>query len=262
MRRRTVMIGTAGWSIPRELADHFPSERVHLERYSKRMSCVEINSSFYRAHSFVTYKKWASLTPTGFRFSVKLPGAITHEQRLRRARTSLREFLTQVSGLGQKLGPLLVQLPPSLEFNARVVRAFFAVLREEHEGLVACEPRHASWFEPRAEAVLSRYQIGRVATDPTSIEVARTPGGWSASHAGDRTSLAYYRLHGSPRKYWSRYPQDRIHGWADEIASLSRHKQVWCIFDNTASGAALANAVEMQGALQARAQSRLISRVK
>lgn len=249
MRHRLVMTGTAGWSIPRAVADELSGDGSHLERYSLQMPCTEINSSFYREHSFETYRKWARSTPPGFRFAVKLPRIITHDQQLRRARAPLQDFLVRIHGLGRKLGPLLMQLPPSLTFDARTVQGFLALLRELHEGPIVCEPRHASWFEPRAEAMLVRHRVARVATDPTRIEAARMPGGWMGSRSTRAGALAYYRLHGSPRKYWSRYEPDRIQRWAAEIANLRRALPVWCIFDNTASGAALANALELRMAL-------------
>lgn len=206
------------------------------------MSCAEINSSFYREHAFETYRKWATLTPARFKFSVKIPSVITHEQQLRRARAPLRKFLDDLTGLGRKLGPLLIQLPPSLEFKSRTAQTFFTVLRDEFDGAVVCEPRHASWFQSRSEEVLIRYRISRVATDPTRIDEARVPGGWIRGSG----SIAYYRLHGSPRKYWSSYERSKLEAWAEEIASLPSSVKVWCIFDNTASGAALDNALELR----------------
>jgi uncharacterized protein YecE (DUF72 family) len=232
------MIGTAGWSIPRRHAGSFGEEGTHLYRYARVLKCAEINTSFYRPHAVDTYRKWAALAPVGFRFSVKLPSVITHEQELRRARDPLRGFLSEVNGLGRKLGPVLIQLPPSLEFNSRVARNFFTVLRDEFDGTVVCEPRHASWFEAHTDELLSRYRIGRVATDPTRIEAARYPGGWPG--------IAYFRLHGSPRKYWSSYERSRLESWAGEISRLPTSTKVWCIFDNTASGAALGNALELE----------------
>jgi uncharacterized protein YecE (DUF72 family) len=245
-----VLIGTAGWSIPKAQSAVFTGDGPHLHRYAQVLSCAEINSSFYRRHSSGTYRKWASLTPATFKFSVKLPSLITHEQRLRRARVPLQEFLADVAGMGRKLGPLLIQLPPSLEFTATVARSFFTMLREEFGGAVVCEPRHASWFSNKAEKILLRFRIGRVATDPTRIDSARAPGGWMISHGSHGGSVAYYRLHGSPRKYWSSYERSKLEDWAAEVADLPSSVSVWCIFDNTASGAALANALELRDLLE------------
>lgn len=246
MKRNSIFVGTAGWSIPRALANEFPAAGTHLERYARVLPCAEINSSFHREHSFATYKKWASATPIGFRFSVKLPQLITHELELRRARVPLQVFLEQIAGLGRKLGALLIQLPPSLQCNLRAARTFLEMLRDGYGGAVVCEPRHPSWFEERAEALLVTHRIGRVAADPTRIEAARSPGGWLGASRRDADAIAYFRLHGSPRKYWSRYDIERIEEWAQSISTLSVRTRVWCIFDNTASGAAMSNALEMR----------------
>ena len=241
-----IRVGTAGWSIPRAAAHEFPGTGSHLERYSRVLPCAEINSSFYRPHAVKVYERWAASTPPSFRFSVKLPRAITHEGELRRPGPLLDAFFAQVAGLGSKLGALLVQLPPSQAFNLRVAGSFFTKLRERYAGAVVCEPRHLTWFDKNAEELLVRHSVARVATDPSRIQAALRPGGWTADPAGsDETSVVYYRLHGSPRKYWSRYPLERVQRWADEIEALPEHTETWCIFDNTASGAAIENALEM-----------------
>src|ERR1700742_467290 len=126
-----VRIGTAGWAIRRELAAGFPAQGSHLTRYAAEFNAVEINSSFYRPHRPSTYARWARETPDGFAFSVKLPRAITHEKRLKDAGAALDEFLTQCGALGEKLGCILIQLPPSLAF---VRTDFFDRLRERYDG--------------------------------------------------------------------------------------------------------------------------------
>ena len=150
----TVYVGTAGWSLPREAQPHFPAEGTHLTRYAARFPAVEINSSFYRPHRPATYARWAESVPEDFRFSVKVPKAITHTARLADAEALLDAFLAEASALGAKLGCLLVQLPPSLAFDEETAGAFFRALRERYEGPVACEPRHPTWFDAPAEALL------------------------------------------------------------------------------------------------------------
>ncbi|WP_225784175.1 DUF72 domain-containing protein [Xenophilus sp. Marseille-Q4582] len=150
-------IGTAAWSIPRAVAASFPGEGTHLARYARVLNCAEINSSFYRHHRPEVYARWAAQTPPGFRFAVKLPRQVTHVQRLRAARAPLKRFLDEAAGLGDRLGVLLVQLPPSQPFEARPVRTFFGVLAELFDGPVVCEPRHASWFAPAADRLLTRH---------------------------------------------------------------------------------------------------------
>jgi uncharacterized protein YecE (DUF72 family) len=244
-----IVVGTAGWSIPRRAAAAFPGSGFHLERYSRVLQCAEINSSFYRSHARSVYARWASLTPRGFRFSVKLPRTITHEQALRRARAPLEQFLGEIAGLRAKLGPLLVQLPPSLAFNARVARSFFELLRVRHDGPVVCEPRHATWFEPAAVKALINHRVALVAADPARGRDAARPGGWMGPGADGAGAIVYYRLHGSPRTYWSRYTAERIEQWAEEMCGFPRSADTWCIFDNTASGAAIENALQMKTAI-------------
>jgi uncharacterized protein YecE (DUF72 family) len=217
---------------------------THLQRYSQVLSCVEINSSFYRPHRVATYRRWAAETPRNFRFSVKLPREITHEARLRSVRRPLESFLDEVRALGTKLGPILVQLPPSLEFEQRVVRTFFGLARELHAGAIVCEPRHRSWFDGRADRLLRRLHVGRVGADPAIVPAAARPAGWL--DASESAGTAYHRLHGSPRMYWSRYPRERLARTIEALATFGTLSDVWCIFDNTAGGAAIENALELR----------------
>lgn len=240
-----IRIGTAGWSIPRAVAEEFPGQGTHLERYARVLRCAEINASFYRPLRIELYARWAALTPEEFRFAVKMPRTLTHEGRLRNAKAPLEAFLTQIAGLGGKLGPLLVQLPPSLEFDARAAPAFFAVLRDLHDGAVVCEPRHVSWFDSSAEKMLDQFHIGRVAADPARVSVAAQPGGWLGQHGDGTNATVYYRLHGSPRMYWSIYPMERIAEWAAASHALPPGCDAWCIFDNTAAGGAIRNALSL-----------------
>ena len=141
-----IYIGTAGWSIPRAVQRRFPAGESLLARYAKVLPAVEINSTFYRPHRASTFERWAASVPRAFRFSVKLPQTITHEHGLAKSAKLLDAFLADLAPLGSRLGCLLVQLPPSLAFDARVARAFFTALRNRFDRGVALEPRHASWF--------------------------------------------------------------------------------------------------------------------
>jgi uncharacterized protein YecE (DUF72 family) len=233
----SMRIGTAGWSIPSAASTLAPGEGTHLERYARRLTCAEINSSFHRSHRPAVYAKWASQTPPEFRFAVKLPKTITHQQRLRRARAPLEQFLHESSALGNKRGPLLVQLPPSLEFERRPAAAFFALLRARVDGAVVCEARHASWLSAAADRLLVDHQVSRVAADPAYAPGLDRPGGWDG--------LVYLRLHGAPRTYWSLYDHERLAAYAESLRQ-SNAPERWCVFDNTASGAAFVNACELR----------------
>jgi len=186
------------------------------------------------------------MTPPHFRFAVKLPRAITHDAALRGTRKLLRAFLDETAGLGDRLGVLLVQLPPSQAWDARVARTFFALLRESWDGPVACEPRHASWFDAPAERALARLRVTRVAADPARIPAAARPGGWLGADGDGAGALLYWRWHGSPRVYWSSYDDDWLARQAAALARWSARATPWVIFDNTASGAATANALALR----------------
>lgn len=248
MPSERVRVGCAGWSIRKEHAGHFVAEGTHLGRYARTFPAVEINSSFYRPHRPATYARWASETPEDFRFSAKVPKAITHEKRLIGAEELLDRFLEETSALGAKRGPLLVQLPPSGRFDAKVVGAFFAGFRRRFSGAIACEPRHETWFTPEAESLLIDHEVARVAADPAVVPEAAEPGGWRG--------LVYYRWHGSPRMYYSAYPAESLDDLARALAKPSRSAEAWCIFDNTALGAATTDALAVMGRVGTRAQAR------
>ena len=214
-----------------------------MARYATRFPAVEINSSFYRPHRPATYGRWAATVPAGFQFAVKVPQTITHTRRLDDPAPLLDPFLAECSALGAALGPLLVQLPPSLAFDARVVAAFLTLFRARFAGALVCEPRHASWFSAEADRLLAAYQVARVAADPALVPVAAQPGGWDG--------LAYYRLHGSPRIYYSAYDPATLTTLAATLHTTAQTRPVWCIFDNTAAGAATANALDVLAQLHA-----------
>jgi uncharacterized protein YecE (DUF72 family) len=166
---------------------------------------------------------------------VKIPRAITHDDRLS-DKALLESFLAELAPLGARLGCLLVQLPPSLSFDARVARGFFKVLRKRFDGGVALEPRHASWFADRADRLLKDFEVARVAADPPRVEHGDQPGGWRG--------LAYFRLHGSPRMYYSSYEKEYLDALSAQLRDLQRRRiPAWCIFDNTTLGAATSNAL-------------------
>lgn len=229
-----IRVGTAGWATPRSVRDRFPEAASGLARYAGRFDGVEINTTFYRSHRASTYLRWIDDTPDGFRFALKAPRTITHERKLADSGDLLDAFLAEAWLLGPKLGPLLVQLPPSLALDEAVAAPFFTDLRARFDGAVACEPRHATWFEPDADALLREHRIARVAADPARVPAAAAPGGWP--------ELAYWRLHGSPRMYYSAYGEAYLAALAAHLQARGA-AEAWCMFDNTTSGAAAEDAL-------------------
>ena len=244
MSDSTFYIGCAGWAVEKSYAEHFAAEGTHLQRYGGVFPCVEINSSFYRPHQPKTYQRWAASVPDDFRFAVKVPKAITHINRLRNSEGALDSFLQECAGLSHKLGPLLVQLPPSFQYNTQIVEMFFTALRERFDGNVVCEPRHLSWFTSEVEENLICHRIARVAADPALTPAAAEPGGWNG--------LVYYRLHGSPRIYYSDYSTEYLNSLAQKLKNIATGSvPTWCIFDNTAEFAATGNALDLLKKLRA-----------
>ncbi len=233
-------IGTAGWSVPAKQADRFPAEGTSLERYAARFSCAEINSTFHRSHRASTYQRWAASVPDHFRFSAKLPKTITHQRKLVDCEELVAFFLAELAPLAGKLAVILVQLPPSLTFDPQLARGLLEALHLRTDVQLVCEPRHATWFEPQADALLAGAKVARVAADPVKVASAATPGGWRG--------MTYYRLHGSPVPYRSSYDDGRLEAIARAVAAdLAEDRPVWCIFDNTASSAAGGDALKLAG---------------
>ncbi len=233
-----VRIGTAGWNIPKQHAPDSTDPGTHLQRYARRFCAVEINSSFYRPHKPSTYARWAASVPPEFRFAVKMPRDITHIRKLIDSAAPLQQFLSEVQELGSTLGPLLIQLPPGFRFDPAVVEPFLQDLRARFDGDVVCEPRHASWFTDAIDGLLSGYRIARVAADPATVPRAAEPGGWPG--------IVYRRLHGSPRTYYSPYSPADLDATATRLRAEAEAVATWCIFDNTALGEALHDALALQ----------------
>ncbi|HWM31295.1 MAG TPA: DUF72 domain-containing protein [Methyloceanibacter sp.] len=236
MNQQPLWIGTAGWNVPARY--EVPVGRGQLDRYARALNAVEINSSFYRPHQRKTYERWALATPEAFRFSVKMPRTITHQARLANCDAMLDRFIAEVTGLGYKLGVLLVQLPPKLAFDEHIAGRFFQKLQARIVTPVALEPRNASWFAPDMEAWLAANRVARVAADPARVDGSQAPGGWNG--------LVYYRWHGAPKIYYSNYDDAALAALRLCLnKGVVRGAQAWCIFDNTASGAAFGNALTL-----------------
>ncbi|MFZ6638910.1 DUF72 domain-containing protein [Undibacterium sp. TC4M20W] len=252
----------AGWNVPgqinAELVAQFPSllhledelsasktkgpALTHLQRYAQSLGGVEINSSFYRPHQAATYARWRASVPDEFRFSVKLPKAVTHILRLKNCDVELRKFVMEAEHLKEKLGCLLIQLPPSLSFDYQVAQRFFGLLKQLSHAPLALEPRHATWFQAAAFDLLFENDICLVAAAPGIAGYQVLQEDFPLT-----SSIAYLRLHGSPHMYRSSYEPEYLDKLSLRVAALSAHcKHIWCVFDNTAEGAAFPNAITLQ----------------
>ncbi|KQS96865.1 MULTISPECIES: DUF72 domain-containing protein [unclassified Rhizobium] len=224
------IIATAAWSIPKKVAGQFAQEGSGLTRYASVFDGVEINSTFYHRHRTSTFARWAQLVPESFRFAVKIPKEITHTRAMKDITEPFTTFLEDISPLGEKRGPLLCQLPPSLAFDADVLKTAFKTMRDSDNSPIVIEVRHKSWASAEALDLLKHYAIDQVLADPAPV--------WSADDFA--TPPKYVRLHGKPKMYYSTYTHDEIKSFSELPAADG-----WCVFDNTASGAAIENALTM-----------------
>ncbi|WEZ85543.1 DUF72 domain-containing protein (plasmid) [Rhizobium sp. 32-5/1] len=224
------IIATAGWSIPKKEANRFAPDGSGLTRYASVFDGVEVNSTFYRRHKMSTFARWADSVPDSFRFAVKIPKEITHSREMKDIIEPFNTFLEDIAPLGAKRGPLLCQLPPSLAFNADQFGGAFKAMRHADDGPIVIEVRHKSWASKAALDLLKDYAIERVLADPAPV--------WPAEDFD--TLPKYVRLHGKPKIYYSNYTDDEIRSFLDISA-----RDGWCVFDNTASGAAIENALTM-----------------
>lgn len=233
-------IGTAGWCIPAQIKEHFPVEGSHLQRYSKIFNCVEINSTFYKTHKPESFAKWATCVPDYFRFSVKLSRYFTHDKKLMEVGIKLQEALYGYSQLQDKLGVLLVQLPPSLIFNQDNAENFLDHLRQYYTGIVVWEPRHRTWSSLNVLKLFEKYHIHRVIADPEPWPIKNELKSLTEK-------FRYFRLHGSPEIYKSSYSRKTINNLKQDIL-ISQEKNIpsWIIFDNTTFGFATENALMLK----------------
>ncbi|SFB50784.1 Uncharacterized conserved protein YecE, DUF72 family [Rhizobium sp. NFR07] len=226
------IVATAAWSIPKTVANRFATEGSSLTRYASVFGRVEVNSTFYRRHRTSTFARWAESVPDSFRFSLKFPKEITHTRLMKDIAQPLETFLSDISALGNKRGPLVCQLPPSLVFDLKVFDTAFHVIRSMDDGPIAIEPRHKSWRCNEALDLMESYSIDRAYADPVLV--------WQPEDFAD--APRYMRLHGKPRIYYSSYTERDIKSFLSLLAPGG-----WCVFDNTASGAATENALTMLG---------------
>lgn len=222
------IIATAAWSIPKTVAQRFAQDGSGLTRYASVFNGVEVNSTFYRRHKTSTFTRWASSVPDGFRFAVKIPKEITHTRAMNDVAEVFDTFIEDIAPLGEKRGPLLCQLPASHAFDGNVIEPAFKMMRDADDGPIVIEPRHKSWASAEALNLLEKYAIDRVLADPAPV--------WQAKDF--EKPPRYVRLHGKPKTYYSSYADEEIRSFSKLLARDS-----WCVFDNTASGAAIENAL-------------------
>lgn len=254
MSGAALYIGTSGWSYP--WSSFYPEglpSRDYLHYYSLTFRAVEVNYSFYHLPRPATYDAWARSTPADFVFAVKLSRYITHIKKLSRVGESLKKFLANASSLGPKLGPVLVQLPPSMRFDCERLESFLEEVHETERVIeniaslrVAFEFRHSSWFESpaieRTAGVLAKHEAAFV-----FAHSSRYPYPESEPLT---TDFVYLRFHGPGRMFASRYGKKSLSRWVPSIRKWLREgRKVHAYFNNDVEGYAVSDALDLKEAL-------------
>jgi uncharacterized protein YecE (DUF72 family) len=228
-----VHIGTSGWQY-RDWKDALYAgvpQRAWLERYAEEFGTVEVNNAFYRLPERATFEAWRERTPAGFRIAVKASRYLTHVKRLREPAEPVRRLLDRAAGLGDKLGPVLLQLPPTLRADnallADCLAAFPARVR------VAVEPRHPSWWGDATRAVLTDHGAALCWADRRGRPLTPL---WRTAGWG------YLRLHEGAARDWPRYGSRALASWAERIDRAWPHGEAWVYFNNDQRGAAVLDA--------------------
>jgi len=223
-----VRIGTAGWSYRHWRGDFYPEsvpQREWLAYYAAQLDTVEVNSTFYHLPLASTCRSWHERAPDGFLYALKASRYITHEKRLVDAAQEADLFVSRARLLGSHLGPLLFQLPPSLERNVDALRAFLDFLPDDL--LCAFEFRNQSWYCDGVRELLDERGACFCSHDMPRAPSPR----WATGPA------VYVRFHGPLRRYSGAYPDDLLRDWADWLADrLAEGRNVYAYFNNDLGG--------------------------
>jgi len=231
-----VHIGTSGWNFPHWKGVFYSDglkSKDWLAFYSRHLHTLELNVTFYRGVKVETYRKWYETVPPGFLFSAKMSRFITHIKRLKVEKDSVDRFLYGVKALGDKLGAILIQLPPSLTFDAERVSAFFRLLDPSLR--YAVEARNESFVSDSFFSLLREHRIA-----------------WCISESAGRfpydeaitADFVYLRLHGREDLYTSSYGDDELLGLREKLRTWG--KEAFVYFDNDSEGYAPRNALTLQ----------------
>jgi uncharacterized protein YecE (DUF72 family) len=235
-----LFIGTSGWDYFDWKGRFYPESlkpREYLSYFSCHFPTSEVNYSFYHLPKISTYEKWAAQVPATFIFALKAGRTITHIQRLKEVERAWTTFLENAAALGRKLGPVLLQLPPSFKADPGRLEEFLCLspgAMVAGRVLLAFEFRHSSWFEDRTFEVLAKHQACLVIAD--SQRYARAP-------MEVMTPFVYLRFHGPRELFSSEYSREQLSEWAGRIREwLAGGRSVYAYFNNDFHGYAISNA--------------------
>ncbi|MEU6668933.1 DUF72 domain-containing protein [Streptomyces sp. NPDC046727] len=232
----TLFVGTSGWQYKDWRGVLYPDgcpTRLWLEEYTRRFATVEINNAFYRLPTRENFAAWRDRVPDDFVVAVKASRYLTHIKRLKEPGEPVDRLMTHAAGLGDRLGPVLLQLPPTLRADAALLDACLACFPSGTR--VAVEPRHDSWWTPQVRAVLESRGAALCWADVQARPVTPL---WRT------TDWGYVRFHEGRARPWPRYGTRSLETWVDRIATTwSDAEDVYAYFNNDPGGAAVEDAV-------------------
>jgi uncharacterized protein YecE (DUF72 family) len=240
-----IHIGTSGWSY-RHWRDIFYPAHLrptgYLSFYAQTFGVTEINTSFYHLPKPATVEGWAQKVPARFRFCPKISRYITHVKRLLEPEETLPPFFDIFDPFKKHLGPVLIQLPPSLAFDPERAGHFFNRLKTDYgQYRFALEGRHQSWLSAEATTMFKQYKIA-----------------WVIALSGNRWPYAenitapdvYIRFHGPDGRYDALYPEKTMSAFAGKIREWHEQHKIWAFFNNDGHGYALENARQLAALLE------------
>jgi len=236
-------IGTSGWHYDHWQDRFYPktlTKAKWLEFYASHFATVELNNTFYRLPSETAFTTWHDSSPPNFTFAVKVSRFITHIRRLKNSQEAVENFISRAKILGEKLGPLLYQLPPNMLRNDEVLESFLSSLPQEIKHVF--EFRHQSWLENKVFEILHRHNIGFCVFDMPFLSCPLVA----------TADFAYIRFHGSTGLYFSCYSDEELADWAKRLANLARNLEaIYIYFNNDAEAFAVRNAMTLRHYLEA-----------
>ena len=227
-------IGTSGWQYKDWKGRLYPEklpQRLWLEHFAAHFPTVEVNNAFYRLPERTTFEQWRERTPDGFCVAVKMSRYLTHIKRLREPAEPVSRFFGRASALGDKLGPVLLQLPPTMKADLDALDETLTLIPDGTR--VAVEPRHASWWTDDCRKLLERHNAALCWADRKSRPITPL---WTTADFG------YLRLHEGRARPWPRYGNAALASWLDRLPGV---RENFVYFNNDPGGAAVIDADTM-----------------
>lgn len=242
MKKGAAYIGTSGWSYKHWKDIFYPADVKQADWFSfylQHFTVTELNASFYHLPSAETTTAWAKKSPAGFRLCPKMSRYLTHMKKLNDPEETLQRFFDVFAPLKRKLGPVLVQLPPFLKFNAEKAEALYKIFKKQyHYYKFAMEVRHETWMSPESIALMKSYNIALV--------ISQSGSGFPYSELVTAQHI-YIRFHGPGALYASSYSDEQLEYYATAFKKwMKAGHNIWAFFNNDIYGYAIGDAKRLR----------------